>query len=800
MGNVQPQVSSCGNSKQCGPCNEASEHQLSIDAAAAATDEDEVILTSNDKRSDQPQAVQDLLHTFAEDLLENGGKDPVATAESLSWINFVAETLWPYVRKAAMQKANHIFHEKLDEQLARHPEVKLSEVKLDFDPGLTPPTLLALRVYQRVRQEPEEHSIQIDADISWYPDSSFHVTGKVVGRAKSFPIKADNLGVSEMSLRGTVSCILAPLLPYEPCVSAGQVFFLDSPAVDLKLRGVKRLGPIGGLVTNMMQGAVNQILAESYILPHRFVQNVEKNMPLETMVAMKSPVPMGILRVEVLEGRDLPAADINILTGKRTSDVFAQIRIGFDKIRTSTAENTTNPVWTDKPGHLFVYNVDQLVRITVEDDDVMGSDDLLGSVVGYNVYLLCKECAGKPDGAWLDVKGTDGAPAGRLRIRATWFKVGELGRSPMTTKAECSESPPYIVTVKLLGLDGPDDEDLTKARATVELLVDGHISHDERERHHASRLMDGLDAASHYAKNKVQQIRNFGFGHAEPGIPTKKKSSSAIAWGCERHVVDEVHHTTISPMTIRVMEHLIVNEGREIKDIADMFGVHVDTVNTAVALRSNFEVIWAEGMHFLQPFSNPITGKLKISVHVPTANRVRGANDQGLIGCFEVDLPPDETWGKPWTGRVRRTLSMPKSKSGKSKPERHSWHSTRSQAPEDRDEDTEVNEVQKTASDSGKRLKLGSFRKLSTSSFTGILDKARSLKSGRSSESAGSEEGLQRQESQETEESTGIVVEMIVEVRKLNHSVCALEYGQNLRDTNDLIKATQSAGVRISTE
>merc|ERR1719171_3326505 len=89
------------------------------------------------------------------------------------------------------------------------------------------------------------------------------------------------------------------------------------------------------------------------------------------------------------------------------------------------------------------------------------------------------------------------------------------------------------------------------------------------------------------------------------------------------------------------MEHLIVNEGREIKDIADMFGVHVDTVNTAVALRSNFEVIWAEGMHFLQPFSNPITGKLQISVHVPTANRVRGANDQGLIGCFEVDLPPD---------------------------------------------------------------------------------------------------------------------------------------------------------------
>ena len=34
---------------------------------------------------------------------------------------------------------------------------------------------------------------------------------------------------------------------------------------------------------------------------------------------------MGVLRVEVLEGRGLPAADTNYLTEKKTSDVFVQV-------------------------------------------------------------------------------------------------------------------------------------------------------------------------------------------------------------------------------------------------------------------------------------------------------------------------------------------------------------------------------------------------------------------------------------------------------------------------------------------
>merc|ERR1719424_1183481 len=300
--------------------------------------------------------------------------------------------------------------------MSKHPEIKLSKITFDFDPGLVPPQLLRLRVYERTAQE--RFALQGDCDIVWNPDESFHLLLCIAGKARQMPIQADNIGISAMTVKGTMSALLAPLVPYEPCVSTGQGFFLDAPEVHITLCGINALGTMGKVLTGMIENMINTTLADSFILPNRFVQRIEKNIPLETMVSMKSPLPLGVLRIEVFEGRNLPAADVSMWTGKRTSDPFVAIKIGHNAIRTSTISDSLDPVWDDPPGHLFVYNVDQLVRIEVHDDDLLSGSDSLGGVFGYNVFTICQEFGGGSDGGkWVDIRNEKGANSGRLRIR-----------------------------------------------------------------------------------------------------------------------------------------------------------------------------------------------------------------------------------------------------------------------------------------------------------------------------------------------------------------------------------------------
>jgi hypothetical protein len=537
------------------------------------------------------------------------------------------------------------------------------------------------------------------------------------------------------------------------------------------------------VLTHLIERVVHTTLADGYVLPHRYVHNFEKNLPLETMIEMKSPLPLGVLRIEVLEGKGLPAGDTNFLTGLRNSDVFVQVKVGLDTARTSTVSDTVDPVWKEPPGYLFVYNLDQIVQITVKDDDLL-ADDVLGSVLGYNVFLLCQACAaGKSGDAWLDVTDPYGQPAGSLRVRTGFFEIGDLGSYPAPTQPPSDLEPPYFLTVKLLGLDCPPDENLTGARVTIEFVADGAAAHEAKESHHAKRLVEGLVAAEHYAQSKVRATSRFGFGNREEGAPSKRRSGKAIPWGSERRIMDTAQHTCISPMTIRAMETLHVNEGFAIKDIAEMFGVQEQTVYQAVSMRGNFEVIWGDAQHFLQPASIPVSGKIKVSVHAPTANRVRGSDASGLVDCFELSLPIDSTWGTPWSSRVTRKLRC-------------------GQGPgESRSKSKEAANEAADAAIPARASSVGSVD--SSSSRLGRPSLGRLLRgSSRNSMSSqdstgGTGDAVGAQEANESD--SGISIEMLVEIRKLVGCACTLPSGQSLRSREDLVQATKDSGVRIKT-
>lgn len=764
-----------------------------------------------------------------------------AGEKELRWINYMAGVMWPYVRKAMMKKADQMFREKMGEELSKHPEVKLTELTLDFDPGMRPPILHRMRVYQRTQQE--RHAIQIDSDFSFVPkkeaplsregsarsqgslsktftkqgsmggkkdspkevnetpvdepslerqgtqqeddDLPFHLRFTIAGLVKGhFPINAKDIGVTDLSMSGTMSCLMAPLLTYEPCVGTGQAFFLDTPSIQMKLVGVQGLGPIASLIRSVLEGVVSNVLAEGFILPHRYVHKLRKDLPLETLINMKSPLPLGVLQVEVLEGKDLPASDTSLM-GAKSSDPFVTVKIGYDQVRTSTISNTLDPKWNDPAGHLFVYNVAQIVRITVHDDDVMGQE-ALGNVLGYNVYAICEECRERPEGIWMDLTDDKGEPAGKLKIRVKYYDVGDLGKMEPAKKPP-ADAPPYLLTVKLLGLEGPDHGDLRNTRCTIEQVrpagSEDQMSEAAKAKHHTNRLMDGIERAAKFAATKVRETTGLGFGIREDGVSTKRKSTKAVPWGSGLgwHLEDGNHHA-VPPLAIRAMEKLYIQENKSAKEIAEWFQIPEPMVTKAISLRGNFEAVWSEAVHFLQPASDPFCGKIKLKVEAPASNQVRGADDRGWIGDIEIELAPDPGQeDEAHFRRFRKELRRPKAKGAA--PQEHA------RTPR---------ELSKKWKESGKKFlhKKGSKDSMGDShSPPKSPPKSGSTSSLEETDIRRSTSSIQREE---TEEHSGLIIEVIVELRPLEIAVCEPDKGQTMRSKEHLVEASLNSGVRIT--
>merc|ERR1719159_1766133 len=138
----------------------------------------------------------------------------------------------------------------------------------------------------------------------------------------------------------------------------------------------------------------------------------------------------------------------------------------------------------------------------------------------------------------------------------------------------------------------------------------------------------------------------------------KRKSGKAELWSAMKVLEDMQGKSHVPPMAIRAMEKLHIQQGMSIDEVADVFGCSNETVNRTVNMRGNFEVVWHEAFHFLQPSSDPYFGKIRVNVSAPAAHQIRGADDHGFIGEFDIDLSKDKLneTDKPWQRRIRKML------------------------------------------------------------------------------------------------------------------------------------------------
>eukprot|EP00927_Polykrikos_kofoidii_P009812 TRINITY_DN14111_c0_g1_i2.p1 TRINITY_DN14111_c0_g1~~TRINITY_DN14111_c0_g1_i2.p1 ORF type:complete len:818 (+),score=105.14 TRINITY_DN14111_c0_g1_i2:184-2637(+) len=427
---------------------------------------------------------------------QSSGKD------GLDWVTYMSDVMWPYARTFMIDHVPKVAQSRILAELQKRKGFSVTDVLVTFDPGSKPPKFSHLRTHQRPQDG--DTALQIDVDIHFQSGPEFTVRTVVKGTGPMYlPLDAVPFGISAIELEGRLSLVMSPLMDDLPCIGVQELYFSDAPRIRVELGGLpaeasKLVGPcFGGFAVHFIEKTLN----DTVVLPHRLVHAMRKDLSLETLTNAKSPLPLGVLEIEIFEAKGLIASDI-ALVGESTSDPFVRVQVGNRAIRTSTAPRTTNPTWKDGPDYLLVSSMQQHVRIVVFDNDVVKSDDVIGLVPPISVFWLCHEiekCRGKEE-FWLDLlhpqEEVRRQGAGRLRLSVRFLALSSStiasrfvarlarGNSPESqpntmlpslggvVHARESEIEPSLVTVKVLGIGGNDSSILADARCTVSIMSD----------------------------------------------------------------------------------------------------------------------------------------------------------------------------------------------------------------------------------------------------------------------------------------------------------------------------------------
>jgi Ca2+-dependent lipid-binding protein len=92
---------------------------------------------------------------------------------------------------------------------------------------------------------------------------------------------------------------------------------------------------------DVMQRIITEQVAAMMVLPNKYPIVLSEEVPAQVL---KTPEPEGVLRIHLVEARNLMKMDISVL-GEGKSDPYAVLTIGSKTFRTQTIEGTIKPKW-----------------------------------------------------------------------------------------------------------------------------------------------------------------------------------------------------------------------------------------------------------------------------------------------------------------------------------------------------------------------------------------------------------------------------------------------------------------------
>uniref|UniRef100_A0A669DMI5 Extended synaptotagmin-like protein 3 n=1 Tax=Oreochromis niloticus TaxID=8128 RepID=A0A669DMI5_ORENI len=309
--------------------------------------------------------------------------------EKVQWLNKVLEQAWPFFGMY-MEK---LLRENIQKSVrACNTALKaFTFTKIHF--GNIPLKITGIRAYTH---EVEHREVILDMNLSYVGDVDID--------AQVNP--AITAGVKGLKLHGMMRVILEPLIGQAPLVGGVTFFFIRRPTLEINWTGMTNVldSPAFG---SLSEETIIDIIASLMVLPNRMCIPLIDQVKMDQM---RFPLPRGVVRVHLLEARDLVAKDtymMGLVKGK--SDPYATLRVGNRNFKSKTIKENLHPKWNEVYEFVVHEAPGQELELELYDEDT-DKDDFLGRYLAYFCYFVLPMMS-------LDIQH------GEVHLKLQWFSL-----------------------------------------------------------------------------------------------------------------------------------------------------------------------------------------------------------------------------------------------------------------------------------------------------------------------------------------------------------------------------------------
>lgn len=308
-----------------------------------------VVLPCSTPTAPSPASSWTLTRSMSPDTLrglEHSGTLCANTAESLHWGNAIFARLWPKMALYLQRMVEDPFGGINRKLQAKVPKPFKSLRFTKFHLGSKSPTLGAIKVSQAPARHGQEgmRGVELRLNVQLDSDADIQLTALHV-----------SFGVQKLRLRGELMIRLEPLLDEIPVCGGVVVCFLDQPKVDMefvKLARVVDNSLLAGTVRNVIDHAISGSLVMPNVVGMRLGSEGQGGVD---SALLRTPKPLGVLRVTAIRAEGLPANTISLLAVGATSNPYLKLRLADDEWASSVVPRTCNPVWSVGEQHNFLF-------------------------------------------------------------------------------------------------------------------------------------------------------------------------------------------------------------------------------------------------------------------------------------------------------------------------------------------------------------------------------------------------------------------------------------------------------------
>ncbi|KAL7384995.1 hypothetical protein ABVT39_013185 [Epinephelus coioides] len=315
--------------------------------------------------------------------------------EKVDWLNKVLEQAWPFFGMY-MEK---LLKENIQQtvRLSSSALKMFTFTKIHF--GHIPLRITGMKAYTH---EVDHREVILDMDICY--DGDVDIDAEVQP-----PITA---GVKGLKLKGNMRVILEPLIGQLPLVGGVTFFFIRRPTLSINWTGMTNLLDSPAF-SSLSEDAIMDIIASLMVLPNRMCVPLIDQVKVDQM---RFPLPRGVVRVHLLEARDLLAKDtymMGIVKGK--SDPYATLRVGNRHFKSKTIKENLHPKWNEVYEFVVHEAPGQELEVELFDEDA-DNDDPLGT---YNLDFGEVKKEVEMD-QWFPLQGVQ---HGEVHLKLQWFSL-----------------------------------------------------------------------------------------------------------------------------------------------------------------------------------------------------------------------------------------------------------------------------------------------------------------------------------------------------------------------------------------